>query len=118
MNSSDNRKKMSKQIFKRKVPNNILFELLDKVCLKTSNYYLFDKNAYKKMVYNKYHIDFCDALKPYYHLGKLFYLEREMTYNAFTTILRQVCKFNAIMFNSNIKYNESKYNIDYMVYFE
>ena len=42
MNSSDNKKKMSKQIFKKKAPNNILFELLDKVCLKTQNYYLFD----------------------------------------------------------------------------
>ena len=54
---------MSKQIFKKKAPNNILFELLDKVCLKTQNYYLFDNNAYKKMVYNNLHADFCNVLK-------------------------------------------------------
>ena len=33
-------------------------------------------------------------------------------------IIRQICKTNAIMFNSSIKYNESKYNIDYFVYFK
>lgn len=108
---------MSKQIFKTKVPTNILYDLLDKVCLKTGTYYLFDNNAYKKMLYNDYHTDFLNKITKHYHIGKRFYLERQMSYNVFTTIMRQICKFNAVMFNSNINYNKSKYNIDYMVYF-
>lgn len=109
---------MNSQIFKDSVPIDILFSLLDKIALKKSNYYLIDMNAYKKMMYNNYHIDFCNELKEYYHKGKLFYLEREMTYNTFTTIIRQVCKHEAIMFTSKINYNKSKYNIDYTIYFE
>lgn len=110
------KRNMSKQIFREKVPSKILFDLLEMICLKTQNYFLFDMNAFKKMVFNKYHEEFLETLKPYYHLGKRFYLEREVSYNMFTTILRQICKHNAIMYTSQIKYNESNYNIQYMVY--
>jgi hypothetical protein len=108
---------MSNQIFKTIVPREILFELLEKICLKTDKYYLFDNNSYRKMLFNNYNIEFCNTLKPYYHLGKQFYLERKMTYNSFTTIIRQLCKSSTIMYTSQIKYNESKYNIDYFVFF-
>jgi hypothetical protein len=109
---------MTKQIFKCDVPDHILFTFLDKFCLKTDKYYLIDMNAYRKMLFYNYHIDFCESLKTYYHLSKHFYLERKMNYNSFTTIVRQLCKHNNIMFNSQIKYNESKYNIDYLIYFQ
>jgi len=109
---------MSKQIFREKVPNDVLFALLELICLKTNNYFLFDLNAFKKMLFNKHHEQFIETLKPYYHLGKQFYLERDVTYNMFTTLLRQICKHNAIMYTSQIKYNESNYNIQYMVYYQ
>lgn len=108
---------MSNQIFKVMVPKELLFELLDKICLKTDKYYHFDNNAYRKMLFNNYHIEFCENLKPYYHLGKRVYIERKMTYNSFTTIMRQICKAATILYGSQIKYNESKYNIDYFVFF-
>ena len=108
---------MTKQIFKISVPNDTLFNLFEKICLKTEKYYLFDMNAYKKMLFYKYNDDFCESLKQYYHISKQFYLERIMTYNSFTTIIRQICKHNNIMFTSDIKYNQSKYNIDYLIYF-
>ena len=108
---------MTKQIFKNAVPNNIFYSFLEKICLKTEKYYLVDMNAFRKMLFYNYHIEFCETIKNYYHLSKQFYLERKMTYNSFTTILRQICKNNNIMFTSQIKYNESKYNIDYLIYF-
>lgn len=108
---------MTKQIFKSNVPNDLLFSFLDKFCLKTEKYYLFDLNAYRKMMFHSFHEEFCTELKQYYHLSKQFYLERKINYNFFTTLLRQICKHNNIMFTSQIKYNESKYNIDYLVYF-
>lgn len=108
---------MSNQIFKKMVPEKILFDLLEKICIKKEKYYLFDINAYKKILFYNYQNEFCDALKEYYHLGKQFYLTRQMKYNSFTTILRQICKLRNIMYTSQIKYNESKYNIDYLIYF-
>ena len=108
---------MLKQIFKKNVPTEQLFLLLEKVCLKTEKYYLIDLNAFKKMVFHKLHEPFLESLYEYYHVSKQFYLTREFTYNSFTNILRQICKSNAVMFTSNIKYNESKYNIDYFIYF-
>jgi len=108
---------MSSQIFKSPVNKQILFDLLDKVCLKTDKYYLFDANAYRKMVFNKYNESFYEWIKPHYHVGKKFYVERDVTYNAFTSILRQICKYHAIMHVKKIRYNESSYNIHYMIYF-
>jgi len=108
---------MTNQIFKRAVPNHLLFELCEKMCLKTDKYFLIDNNAYKKLLYNNWHEPFLSSLKEYYHLGKHHYLERKLTYNAFTTIVRQICKHNSVLFTSQIKYNKSNYNIDYLVYF-
>jgi phosphomannomutase len=53
-----------------------------------------------------------------YHISKIFYVEREFKYNSFKTIVSQICKSNNILFSSQIKYNESKYNIHYFVYFD
>lgn len=108
---------MSSQIFKQSVPTEVLFKLLEQICLKTNKYYVIDMNAFRKMCFNKLHEQFCSEILPYYHLGKQFYVTREITYNSFTTIIRQICKHHAIMFSSQIKYNESKYNINYHIYY-
>lgn len=108
---------MTKQIFRNVVPIHILFDLLEKICLKTDKYYLVDMNAFKKLIYNGLYGPFCNDILEYYHASKQFYVTRKMTYNSFTNLIRQICKTNNIMFTSQIKYNESKYNIDYLIYF-
>jgi hypothetical protein len=108
---------MTKQIFKTPVPNDTLFHFLEKICLKTEKYYLIDMNAFRKMIFHKYDEELCKEVRESYHASKHFYLDRKMTYNSFTTIIRQICKHNNIMFTSQIKYNESKYNIDYLIFF-
>ena len=107
---------MSKQIFKKLVPLDMLYELFDRICLKTEKYYLVDQNAFKKFMYYQLNEAFCESLKEYYHTSKHFYLTRPMVYNSFTNIVRQICKSNGVMFTSQIKYNESKYTIEYLVY--
>lgn len=109
---------MSKQIFRKFIPPTILFPLLEEICLKTDKYYLIDNNAYRKMMYKELNVAFCDEIREYYHSSKQFYVDRKMTYNSFTNIVRQICKTNNIMFTSQIRYNESKYNIDYLVYWD
>lgn len=107
---------MSSQIFKRNIAPDILFALLEKISFKKDKYYLFDMNAYRKLLFYDLHTEFCNSIKDYYFSGKQFYLERKMTYNSFTNIIRQICKNANVMYTSQIKYNESKYNIDYFIY--
>jgi hypothetical protein len=105
-----------KQIFRKTIPSVILFTLLEKICLKTEKYFFIDYNSYKTMIYHEYHIPFQEKVKPYYHNSKQFYANRKFSYNSFATIVRQICRINDIVFTSQIRYNESKYNIDYFVY--
>jgi len=108
---------MISQIFKYPVPNKLLIDLLDKICLKTDSYYLVDMNAYRKMMFHNYNDDFCNELTEYYYVSKSFYITRKMTYKSFTNVVRQICKINTILFTSQMKYNESNYNIDYLIYY-
>ena len=108
---------MTNQLFKKNVPNEYLFDLLEKICIKTDKYYLVDLNGFKKLVFYNYFEDFKKQIIPHYNLSKQFYVQRKLTYNSFTNIIRQICKSNNIMFTSQIKYNESKYNIDFLIYF-
>jgi hypothetical protein len=109
---------MLTQIFRKEIPIQILYELLEKICIKNDNYFIVDINSYKKMIFHSYHSAFLITLKDYYHNSKKYYIEREFTYNSFTNIIRQICKSNNSQFTSKIKYNASKYNIDYLVYFD
>ncbi len=108
--------KMLKQLFKENVPEKILFDLLEQICLKTEKYYFVDTNAFKKMLFHNLHEPFLESIKLYYHASKRFYVERKLTYNSFTNIIRHICKSNVIMFNSQLRYNESKYSIDYFIF--
>lgn len=108
---------MLKQIFKKIIPDELLFDLLERVCLKTEKYYFIDINAYKKMLFHGMQTDFLKKVIEYYHASKQFYVDRKLSYNSFTNIIRQICKSKNIQFTSQIKYTDSSYNIDYFVYF-
>lgn len=106
-----------KQIFKKDVPIIILFDLLDQICLKTNKYYVIDLNSYKKLLFYNLDERFSELMFDYYHTSKQFYVTRKMTYNSFINIVRHICKYDNIMYTSQLKYNESKYNIVYHIYF-
>lgn len=108
---------MSTQIFKNQIPNNIFFELLDKICLKNEKHYTFNIESFKKGVYSEDIQSFLISCIPYYHLSKRKYLEKKLTHNSFATILRQICNFNKITYTSQIKYDKSTYDIVYYVYY-
>ena len=106
-----------KQIFKKDVPIIILYDLLDQICLKTNKYYVIDMNSYKKLLFYNLDERFSELMFDYYHSSKQFYVTRKMTYNSFINIVRHICKYDNIMYTSQLKYNESKYNIVYHIYF-
>lgn len=107
---------MESQIFKNKIPNKIFIELIDSICLKNDKYYTFNLESFKKGVYIGAVQQFIEYCKPFYHISKRKYLEKKLTYNAFTTILRQICNLNKITYTSQIMYNKSTYNIEYYIH--
>ena len=108
---------MSIQIFKNKIPNEHLFDLLNKICIKNDNHYILNNISFKKGLYENYIDNFFESIKPYYHNSKKKYLERKQTYNNFTTIIRQICNHNNIIYTSKIKYEKSEYEIIYIIFF-
>jgi len=108
---------MSTQIFKKKIPSEYLFQLLDKICMKTKDYYLINSISFKKGMYNNYIKEFFDLCRDYYHISKRKYIEKPITYNSFMTIVRQICNFNNIIYRNEIKYDRSTYDINYYIFF-
>ena len=107
---------MSNQIFKNKIPTELLFNLLNNICLKNEKHYTLNLNSFKKGVFNGTIQTFLNECKSYYHNSKHKYLDKKLTYNSFTTVLRQICNFNKIVYTSQIKYDKSKYDIIYFIY--
>uniref|UniRef100_A0A6C0B0I0 Uncharacterized protein n=1 Tax=viral metagenome TaxID=1070528 RepID=A0A6C0B0I0_9ZZZZ len=108
---------MTNQIFKKQMPNEILFTLLELLCTKNEKYYLFNYDSYKKGIFTNDIPSFINTCKPFYHISKQKYLDRKLTYNNFITLVRQICNFNKITYTSVIKYDKSTYNIIYYIYF-
>jgi hypothetical protein len=108
---------MVSQIFKEHLPNEVIFKLLDDIAVKSDKYYVLNNNSYKKGMFNNIIIDFINQCMPHYHISKQKYLERKINYNSFITIIRQICKFNNIIYTSQIKYDKCTYDIVYYIYF-
>lgn len=107
---------MSTQIFKKDIPNELLFNLLDVICMKNEKHYVLNNESFKKGIYNESIVNFIEECKSYYHNSKKKYLEKKLTYNSFITIVRQICNYNKLTYTSQIKYNKSSYDIVYIIY--
>ena len=108
---------MSSQIFKHNISEEILFELLEKICEKNEkNLFVFNNISFKKGLFNNSLAEFMEVCRPYYHISKVKYLDRKLTYRVFTTIIRQICNSNQITYNSKVKYDKSNYEIVYYIY--
>ena len=64
---------------------------------------------------NQNYTKFKDTIKPYYRGSKQFYVDRDLTFNRFTTIIKQICHLNNNKIISKIVYNKSKYEIEYYI---
>jgi len=104
------------QIFKTPIPINQFKVLLDNLCVKQHGCYIFNNDSYKRGIFNNSIPEFLEKCKEYYHLSKHKYLEKKMTYNGFTTIIRQICNNNNIRYTSKLKYDKSVYIIYYYIY--
>lgn len=108
---------MTSQIFKDSVPSEILFGLLDYIyAFKYDKYYIINNSSFKKAQFMKLLDDFMAIIEPYYHSSKLFYIQRDMNYSRFITVIRQVCNSCSVTYTSKIKYINSNYDIHYYIY--
>ena len=107
------------QIFKKEISGAVIIAFLKEFCQnEKKNEYIFSPISYKKAEYKEELNKIIHFLKEYYHKSKQFYLNRQITYKNFLTILRQVCNNLYIPYTSKILYNKSKYNIIYIIYLE
>ena len=102
-------------LFREDPPFCLLSGLLERFCIKENGAYLINHIVYKKMRYYEYYDEWLLCLKPYYHLSKQVYTTRKISYNGFTTILRQLCKHfdleYSYMYDKNEQYKYLKYYI-------
>lgn len=106
---------MKSQIFKSIVPITVLFELLEKICVKDEKYYHLSKSTFKAAEYHRLVTDFCSKIIEHYHTSKRYYVDRKMNYNKFVTVIRQICSVNNVSYTSKIVYNKSDYDILYYI---
>ena len=102
---------MTKQILKKKV--DFFTEYLLSVGTLENNYIMINETIYNKAKYNNLIQPFLLKLEPYYHKSKQFYIQRDITYNGFITILRQIAKHNEAEYESKLKYTKSTHYIEY-----
>jgi len=106
---------MSSQLFKVPVPYKVLGDFLDNHCEYEGKFHVFSKVCFRKALYHDRIKSFCQDLSKYYHISKKYYVDRDMNYRRFTTVLRQLCKLHTLPYTSNIVYNKSKYDILYYI---
>lgn len=108
---------MTSQLFKENIPIYILYDFLEKICVKDTinNRFIFSKAAFKKAEIYNLLSNFKEVIKPYYHASKQYYIDRNLTFIRFTTIIKQICHINNNEIISKIVYNKSKYEMEYYI---
>lgn len=79
-------------------------------------WYRFDGSSFRKMVFMRLHEPFLEAIRPHYFPAKWRkYGDKEITYNSFTTLLRQICNATGRSFYTKHVYDHSVCNTVYFV---
>ena len=112
---SDKRKKIN-QLFKKDIPINILLSFLKENFEEKETHFIINKFLYKKTEYNNNISLFISTIKEYYYSSKRKYIQREMNYNYFLTIIRQLCNANGINYTTKLVYDKSSYEIEYSIF--
>ena len=108
---------MPSNSLKQSMDKDILFNFLNIICLVENNQYVVNYDSLKKAKFMGILDTFLNEIRPYYYLSKRSYLDEPMTYKRFLTIIRQICKYNNILYRSSLKYQHSEQRMEYYVYF-
>jgi len=105
------------RIFFQPVEAQILYDLLDQICLKTDKHYIVNIIAYRKMKFLQLHLPFLNTIVSRYQVSKRFYVTRKLTFASFVNLVKQICHHNRVEVTSNVQYFESEYIINYFVWY-
>jgi len=108
--------KQNNQIFKKQVPINLILNLFKDNFEENNSIIKINAIMFNKMKYNNKLELFKQSFRGYYHTSKLKYIDKVINYKDFLTVIRQICKSKNINYNSNIVYNNSCYEIQYLIY--
>ena len=108
---------MPSNSLKQSMDKNILFNFLNVICMIENNHYVVNYDSLKKAKFIEILDTFINEIRPYYYLSKRSYLDEPMTYKRFLTIIRQICKYNNILYRSSLKDQYSEQRMEYYVYF-
>ena len=93
-------------------------DFVTSVGIKENNYIVINENVFKQALYNNLISPFYEKIINHYYDSKKYYLQRDITYNGFITIIRQISKKNGIQYKSKIKYTNSKHSLEYYFYLD
>ena len=87
-------------IVKHMIPRVFLFDFLEKICSLKEGvrdgrriYFFITFDVYRKMMFEDLGGGFVEGLREYYlPCFQVKYLDKDLTYNRFNTLVRQVCK--------------------------
>lgn len=105
-------------VFQKQVPVELLINLLEKICLKTESYYLFDINAYRKLIYHNYFDEFKEDLIIFYHYSAQRYITRTISFNKILVVIKQICKNTELPIKTEIKHINGVQNILLFIYYK
>jgi hypothetical protein len=89
------------KVFKTPVTLDILYDLLDQICLVKEKCYIFDVSSLNKMVFLGLYEPFLQRLREYYLPSKYGYLTKEASVASFMSIVKQICKYHELSVTTN-----------------
>ena len=109
---------MKSQLIRLDFDISILFDFLNKIGKKESNYIRVDNYTYRQNTFqdSDFVIQFYETMKQYYYKNKHTYLNRVPEFKSVMTVMRQLLKYKAIPYESKIKYDNSSYITQYFIY--
>jgi len=84
------------KVFKMTPPPEIIWDLLEEICFKEKDFYIVNYESYKKMFYLEMEDYLFYNLLEYYNEVHYPYIENDLNYRGFLTVIRQVCKENSV----------------------
>jgi hypothetical protein len=114
-----------KNVFVKKIPLKLFIDLLEKICSHMEGrgmekgeriYYYVSEYEYRKMVFENLHLSFLHSIRECYSPFFSRYYERDFTYDAFKTILRQICKIHGIHYEKDSIIVNSDTTVRYRIY--
>ena len=107
-----------KYLFRSTVDIRPLVTVLTRVAttLDGGKWYQFDLSSFHKMVFHGFHNEFIASVRSYYFPAKWKkYGDKPLTYNSFTTIMRQLCNEVGRTFYTKHVYDHSVCNTVYFI---